>query len=86
MAENNSPANPLWMAYVPTKIGLRRAFIVTAISITPVALAVLMQNPALRQSLQMKFYHHASMVFHHIGNRAIMIQLYFNQEYQKAKM
>lgn len=51
------PDNPMWMAILPQPPKPRDIIIITLVSIAPIALALLMQKPALRQAIQMRALH-----------------------------
>lgn len=52
-----SAEKPMWMAIMPQPPKPRDVIILTIVSLAPVALALLMQKPALRQAMKMKLCH-----------------------------
>lgn len=52
--ERGTKESPLFMKLMPESVPVRQALIMGLLALAPVAVAILMQNPALRQSLKMK--------------------------------
>lgn len=57
MVPGEKPEMPIWMALVPVDPKMRQLFIFTVASIAPVAIAILMQKPQLRQAIAMRTLH-----------------------------
>ena len=57
-------ANPIHMKIVGTDTGPGKVLAMGLLTLIPVAIAILMQNPALRQSLQMKAWYATRKVCH----------------------
>lgn len=57
MMPGEKPETPIWMALVPVDIKVRRMAMVTLISLAPVAIAILMQKPSLRQAIALRSLH-----------------------------
>jgi hypothetical protein len=60
--------------------------IVIAVSLAPVAIAVLMQKPALRQAIQMKIFHTSKIACQHVADFFQIMATKSAQEYQKVSM
>jgi hypothetical protein len=91
MSENeiiNGPDNPLWMAWsgVSHKPKLKDVIVLTAISVLPVVMAVLMQKPALRQAIKMRVFHDVRIAFQATADVCQDIATKAAMEYQKAKL
>lgn len=84
--QGDNPKDPIWMSYVPAKIKFTHVLLVTGISVAPVALAILMQKPALRQAIIMRVCHTGRNTCERITTKSLSLQLWFNQEYQKAQL
>lgn len=80
------PENPIWMALLPTKPKIKDLLIVTVLSITPVAMAILMQKPALRQEIQMKALHISKIVCQEMADFWQILATKSAQEYQKVSL
>lgn len=61
---NGTHDNPIHMTIVPGKPPIGKLVIVGLFTLAPVAVAILMQNPALRQSIQMRAWYAARKVSH----------------------
>jgi len=53
---NGSAENPIHMRIVGDGPDVKKLAIVAAFTLAPVAIAILMQNPALRQRIEMRFW------------------------------
>jgi hypothetical protein len=53
----SEPDSPIWMALKAQRPKAKDMLIVTAVSIAPVIIAVLIQKPALRQAIVMRTLH-----------------------------
>jgi hypothetical protein len=53
---NGTKGNPIHMKIVGSDISVGKLTVVALFTVAPVAAAIIMQNPALRQSLEMKFW------------------------------
>lgn len=80
------PDNPVWMAIIPRRPSIKEFLFVTAITVVPVAIGVLMQKPALRQAIYMNACHTTKEVSQHIADFFQIIATGAAQEYQKAKL
>jgi hypothetical protein len=54
--ERGTDKNPLVMKLQAADVDAGRMLLMMALTIAPVAIAILMQNPALRQKLSMQFW------------------------------
>lgn len=82
----NDQNNPLWMALVPRPIEKKALIIAIALPLIPVAVAILMQRPAMRQAIQMRFFHTSKVVSQHMADFFQIMATKSAQEYQKAQM
>lgn len=85
-ANGTTPANPLWMAFVPRKVTAKELFIAVTVAFGPILMAYIMTKPALKQSIQMRTFHYSkcacqktSDFFQVMANRSA-------QEFNKAKL
>lgn len=60
-------SHPIHMKLI-SDVKLSRLILVGALTIAPVAVAILMQNPALRQQLQMRFWRSLGLGMAHTGS------------------
>jgi hypothetical protein len=82
-----TPEKPIWMAMSTIqKPKLKDILVVTAISVLPVAIAILMQRPALRQAIQMKIFHSSRIACQYTADFFQVMATKAAQEYQKAQM
>jgi hypothetical protein len=81
----SKPDNPVWTAFVPVKPSTKNLLIVMAFSIAPVAIAVLMQKPALRQAIQMRAFHTSKTACQYAADFFQSMATKSAQEYQKAR-
>ena len=56
--------NPIHMKIVGTEPNVSKLVLVAALSLAPVAVAILMQNPSLRQAIQMRAWFTLRKVSH----------------------
>jgi hypothetical protein len=82
----SEPGKPVWMAFVPNKPKMKDAIILTILSIMPIALAVLMQKPALRQAIQMRTYHTSKIICQDMADFWQVMATKSAQGYQKVQL
>jgi hypothetical protein len=78
--------HPIWMAVVPQKPKAKDMLIVTLFSIAPIAIAVLMQKPTLRQAIVMRSCHLSKNVCQEMADFWQILATKSAQAYQKAQM
>ncbi len=81
----DKPDNPVWMAWVPVKPNTKQAIMLMIFSIAPVAMAILMQKPALRQAIQMRMFHGSRITCQNVADFFQILATKSAQEYQKAR-
>lgn len=85
--ELGTQENPVWMAVSGVqKPKVKDIVIVTVISLAPVAIAILMQKPALRQAIVMRFWHYSRATTQAIANTFQDCATKAAMEYNKAKL
>lgn len=57
-----TPEHPVNVRLAATDAGMSKLVIVGLLTLAPVAIAILMQNPALRQALEMKAWNGARII------------------------
>lgn len=80
------PESPIWMALVPIPPKFKNAVIFTIISVAPVAIAVLMQKPSLRQALKMRTFHMTKVSCQGMADFFQVLATKSAQEYQKVQL
>lgn len=80
------PESPIWMALVPVAPKFRNAVIFTLLSVAPVALAILMQKPALRQTIKMRAFHITKVSCQEMADFFQVMATKSAQEYQKVQL
>lgn len=71
---------------MPVRPHLKDIVIVTAISVAPIAIAILMQKPALRQAIVMKYFHYSKELAQELADVFQSMATKAAQGYQKASM
>lgn len=83
----SKPERPIWMAMASVnKPKLKDVILVTLVSVAPVAIAILMQKPALRQQLQMKFYNTSLRVSQNTAFAFGKMAMWAEEGYRKAQL
>lgn len=78
--------NPVWMALIPQKPKGKDVIAMTLISIAPIAIAILMQKPALRQAIVMRTCHITKNVCQDMADFWQIMATKSAQAYQKAQL
>lgn len=87
MVAGDRADNPIWMAISGRKDPTLKEFItITALSILPVALAIIMQKPALRQAIKMHTFHMTKEVCQNIADSFQVLATKSAQAYQNAQL
>lgn len=86
MIPGEKPETPIWMALVPVDPKLKNIVIFTLASIAPVAIAILMQKPSLRQAIVMRSFHISKVVCQETADFFQVLATKSAQEYQKVQL
>lgn len=78
--------NPIWMALIPQKPKPRDMAVMMVLSIAPIAIAILMQKPALRQAIIMRTMHTTKEVCQEMADFWQIMATKAAQGYQKAQL
>lgn len=80
------PQNPVWMALVPQRPKGKDMTIVLLMSVAPIAIAILMQKPALRQAIRMRAFHTTKIACQEMADFWQVLATRSAQAYQKAQL
>jgi len=86
MINPGSKDNPLWMALMPREIKVKDFAIAVVLTVGPIAIAMLMQKPALRQAIRMRILHTTKEASQSLADAFQTIATKSAQGYQKAKL
>lgn len=86
MIPGEKPETPIWMALVPVDPKMRQFFMVTVISIAPVAIAILMQKPQLRQAIAMRTLHTSKEMCQDMADMFQTLANHSATAYQKVQL
>jgi hypothetical protein len=78
--------NPIWMSFSPRELDKKALVIAIIVPLIPVAIAILMQKPAYRQAIQMRFFHSSKIASQRVADFFQVIATKSAQGYQKAQM
>lgn len=80
------PEAPIWMALVPVDPKVKHLIVFTLASVAPVAIAILMQRPAMRQAITMRMCHISKVVCQETADFFQVLATKSAQEYQKVQL
>jgi len=88
MADKGSATNPIYVVSrnVFEKADTRTLFMSAVFTILPVVMVILMQKPALRQSIRMRSAHYGKEICQPLADFFQKAATGFAQEYNKARM
>jgi hypothetical protein len=82
----NKPENPIWMALTMQHPKPKDVIIHSVVLLAPIAIAILMQKPALRQYIKMQAFHTSKSVCQDIADFWQVMATKSAQGYQKAQL
>jgi hypothetical protein len=83
---NGTHDNPIHMRIVAEKAPIGKLIVVGLITLAPVALAVLMQNPSLRRAIHMRTWYAARKVSHSGGEWWRRMEVIADHHYDIARL
>lgn len=86
MNDRGTKDQPLFMAVLPPDIKMRQLVFNMALTAIPVALAIIMQKPALRQAIVMRVSRDARNMCRDLSDFFLDMSLKAGTMYQKARM
>jgi hypothetical protein len=86
MTPGEKPESPIWMALVPVDPKIKNMVVFTLASIAPVAIAILMQKPQLRQAIAMRTMHTSKVICQDMADMFQTLANHSATAYQKAQL
>lgn len=86
MVPGEKPEAPIWMAIVPIDPKFKNVVLLTLASIAPVAIAILMQRPAMRQAIAMRTLHFTKEVCQETADMFQTLANHSATAYQKVQL
>lgn len=84
--ESNSPRNPIYMKVLTDDLSFKRLAAAILLTAIPVGIAMLMQNSAMRQRIQMNFWMTAERTAGRLSAQFATVQAHSHNMYEIAKL
>lgn len=86
MTADGTRENPVYMRFMDAEVSPGKFILMTAVTLAPVAIAILMQKPALRQAITMRLWNTATVVSIRQSEFWLAIAAKTERRFQIAKM
>lgn len=86
MSEQGTPENPIYMKWIQSGDTTSKLIVVGLLSLAPVAAAILMQQPALRQAIKMRVWNLAAKTSVKQSNWWLELARKAERQYSLAKL
>lgn len=84
--DSNSPRNPVYMKLITDDLSIKRLAAAILLTAIPVGIAILMQNSAMRQRIQMNFWMTTERATKKLSAQFATVQAHSHNMYEIAKL
>lgn len=84
--DSNSPRNPIYMKLITDDLSIKRLAAAILLTAIPVGIAILMQNSAMRQRIQMNFWMTTERTAKRLSAQFGTVQAHSHNMYEIAKL